>query len=67
MHLDHLHENASPVSVSQPGLIRLSSPARAIALACAVATDMASATGAEEWRARVAVWGLQDVDLSAEP
>ena len=32
MHLDHLHENASPVSVSQPGLIRLSSPARAIAL-----------------------------------
>ena len=32
MHLDHLHEGASPVSVSQPGLIRLSSPARAIAL-----------------------------------
>jgi uncharacterized protein (DUF58 family) len=32
VHLDHLHEGASPVSVSQPGLIRLSSPARAIAL-----------------------------------
>ena len=32
MHLDHLHEGASPVRVSQPGLIRLSSPARAIAL-----------------------------------
>ncbi len=30
--LDHLHENASPVSVSQAGLIRLSGPARAIAL-----------------------------------
>ena len=32
MHLDHLHEGASPVSVSQPGLIRLNGPARAIAL-----------------------------------
>ncbi len=32
MRLDHLHEGASPVSVSQPGLIRLSGPARAIAL-----------------------------------
>ena len=32
MHLDHLHEGASPVSISQAGLIRLSSPARAIAL-----------------------------------
>jgi uncharacterized protein (DUF58 family) len=32
MRLDHLHESASPVSVSQPGLIRLSGPARAIAL-----------------------------------
>ena len=30
--LDHISENASPVSVSQPGLIRLSGPARAIAL-----------------------------------
>jgi uncharacterized protein (DUF58 family) len=30
--LDHIHEGASPVSVSQPGLIRLSSAARAIAL-----------------------------------
>jgi uncharacterized protein (DUF58 family) len=30
--LDHLHENASPVSVSQAGLIRLNGPARAIAL-----------------------------------
>lgn len=30
--LDHIHEGASPVSVSQPGLIRLSGPARAIAL-----------------------------------
>jgi uncharacterized protein (DUF58 family) len=30
--LDHLPENASPVSVSQAGLIRLSAPARAIAL-----------------------------------
>jgi len=30
--LDHIHENASPVSVSQPGLIRLSGAARAIAL-----------------------------------
>ncbi len=30
--LDHVHEDASPVSVSQPGLIRLSGPARAIAL-----------------------------------
>lgn len=30
--LDHIHAGASPVSVSQPGLIRLSSPARAIAL-----------------------------------
>jgi uncharacterized protein (DUF58 family) len=30
--LDHIHENASPVSVSQSGLIRLSGPARAIAL-----------------------------------
>ena len=32
MRLDHIHEGASPVSVSQPGLIRLSGPARAIAL-----------------------------------
>lgn len=32
MRLDHIHENASPVSVSQAGLIRLSGPARAIAL-----------------------------------
>ncbi len=32
MRLDHIHAGASPVSVSQPGLIRLSSPARAIAL-----------------------------------
>lgn len=30
--LDHIRENASPVSVSQPELIRLSAPARAIAL-----------------------------------
>jgi uncharacterized protein (DUF58 family) len=30
--LDHITENASPVSVSQAGLIRLSGPARAIAL-----------------------------------
>jgi len=30
--LDHLPENASPVSVSQSGLIRLNAPARAIAL-----------------------------------
>jgi uncharacterized protein (DUF58 family) len=30
--LDHVHEDASPVSVSQPGLIRLNGPARAIAL-----------------------------------
>jgi uncharacterized protein (DUF58 family) len=30
--LDHIHEGASPVSVSQAGLIRLSAPARAIAL-----------------------------------
>ena len=30
--LDHIPENASPVSVSQSGLIRLSGPARAIAL-----------------------------------
>ncbi|NIL95169.1 MAG: DUF58 domain-containing protein [Woeseiaceae bacterium] len=30
--LDHLPENASPVSVSQTGLIRLNAPARAIAL-----------------------------------
>jgi uncharacterized protein (DUF58 family) len=30
--LDHIYENASPVSVSQSGLIRLSGPARAIAL-----------------------------------
>lgn len=30
--LDHIHENASPVSVSQAGLIRLAGPARAIAL-----------------------------------
>lgn len=30
--LDHISEGASPVSVSQPGLIRLSGPARAIAL-----------------------------------
>jgi uncharacterized protein (DUF58 family) len=32
MHLDHLPDNASPVSVSQAGLIRLNSPARGIAL-----------------------------------
>ncbi|MDH3620225.1 MAG: DUF58 domain-containing protein, partial [Gammaproteobacteria bacterium] len=32
MRLDHIHEGASPVSVSQPGLIRLAGPARAIAL-----------------------------------
>ena len=32
MRLEHLHEDASPVSVSQAGLIRLSGPARAIAL-----------------------------------
>jgi len=32
MHLDHLPEDASPVSVSQAGLIRLNGPARAIAL-----------------------------------
>ena len=32
MRLDHLPENASPVSVSQAGLIRLSGAARAIAL-----------------------------------
>ena len=30
--LDHLYESASPVSVSQAGLIRLNGPARAIAL-----------------------------------
>lgn len=30
--LDHLHEDSSPVSVSQAGLIRLNGPARAIAL-----------------------------------
>ena len=30
--LDHVREDASPVSVSQPGLIRLNGPARAIAL-----------------------------------
>lgn len=30
--LEHLHEDASPVSVSQAGLIRLNGPARAIAL-----------------------------------
>ena len=30
--LDHIPENASPVSISQAGLIRLSGPARAIAL-----------------------------------
>ncbi len=32
MHLDHLPADASPVSVSQPALIRLYGPARAIAL-----------------------------------
>jgi uncharacterized protein (DUF58 family) len=32
MRLDHIYEGASPVSVSQSGLIRLSGPARAIAL-----------------------------------
>ncbi len=32
MHQDKLPADASPVSVSQPGLIRLSGPARAIAL-----------------------------------
>ena len=32
MRLEYLHEDASPVSVSQAGLIRLSGPARAIAL-----------------------------------
>ena len=32
VHLDHLPEDASPVSVSQTGLIRLNGPARAIAL-----------------------------------
>ncbi len=32
MRLEHIHEGASPVSVSQPGLIRLAGPARAIAL-----------------------------------
>jgi uncharacterized protein (DUF58 family) len=32
MRLDHILEEASPVSVSQPDLIRLSGPARAIAL-----------------------------------
>jgi uncharacterized protein (DUF58 family) len=32
LRLEHLHEDASPVSVSQAGLIRLSGPARAIAL-----------------------------------
>lgn len=32
MRLDHIHEGASPVSVSQAGLIRLAGPARAIAL-----------------------------------
>jgi uncharacterized protein (DUF58 family) len=31
-HLDHIPEDASPVSVSQAGLIRLNGPARAIAL-----------------------------------
>ena len=30
--LDHIPDNASPVSVSQAGLIRLNGPARAIAL-----------------------------------
>jgi uncharacterized protein (DUF58 family) len=30
--LEHLHEDASPISVSQAGLIRLNGPARAIAL-----------------------------------
>ena len=32
VHLDHIPEDASPVSVSQAGLIRLNGPARAIAL-----------------------------------
>ena len=32
MRLEHLHEDASPISVSQAGLIRLNGPARAIAL-----------------------------------
>ena len=30
--LDHIYEGASPVSISQTGLIRLAGPARAIAL-----------------------------------
>ena len=32
MRLNHIEEGASPISVSQPGLIRLAAPARAIAL-----------------------------------
>jgi uncharacterized protein (DUF58 family) len=32
MHIDHVPADASPVSVSQPGLIRLNGPARGIAL-----------------------------------
>ncbi|RZV36935.1 MAG: DUF58 domain-containing protein [Chromatiales bacterium] len=32
MRLDHIYEGASPVSISQAGLIRLAGPARAIAL-----------------------------------
>ena len=32
MRLEHIYEGASPVTVSQPGLIRLSGPARSIAL-----------------------------------
>ena len=32
MRLDHIQDGASPVSISQPGLIRLAGPARAIAL-----------------------------------
>ena len=32
MYLDHMPEDASPVSVSQAGLIQLNGPARGIAL-----------------------------------
>jgi hypothetical protein len=45
--LDHLPENASPVSVSQAGLIRLSAPARAIALDVVRVNSLQ--TGAAAW------------------
>ena len=50
--LDHLHEDASPVSVSQAGLIRLNGPARAIALGVVRVSSLQTGAYVSHFRGR---------------